>query len=69
MVIMSGETHMKETEDDVFLHGKQRDAKQGDYQQLDRAYFSQDGTIGNERAGTTEVCVDQTVRGENKSNR
>lgn len=52
---------MKESEDDVFLHCKQRDAKQGDHQQLDRAYFSQEGTIGDQRASAAEVCVDQTV--------
>lgn len=52
---------MKEAEDDKFLHSKQRDAKQGHHQQLDRAYFSQEGTIGDQRASTAEVCIDQTV--------
>ena len=60
-MIFLGETHMKEAEDDEFLHGKQRDAKQGDHHQLDRAYFSQEGTVSDQRAGTAEVCVDQTV--------
>merc|ERR1719419_51130 len=52
---------MKEAEDDEFLHSKQRDAKQGDHKQLDRAYFSQEGTVSDQRAGTAEVCVDQTL--------
>lgn len=60
-MIIFGETHMKEVEDDVFLHSKQRDAKQGDNHQLDGAHFPQEGTVGDQRAGTAEVCVDQTV--------
>lgn len=31
---------MKKVKDDVFLHSKQGDAKQGHNQKLDRAYFS-----------------------------
>lgn len=57
---------MKEIEDDVFLHSKQRDAKQGDDHQLDRTDFSQEGTIGDQGAGTAEVCIDQTVGSEDK---
>ncbi len=65
-MIVSGDTHMKKAEDDVFLHSEQRDAKQGDDHQLDRAYFSEEGTVGDQRAGTAEVCVDQTVRDKEK---
>lgn len=57
-MILFGETHMKEVEDDEFLHSIQCDTKQGDNHQLDRAYFSQEGTIGNQSATTAEVCVD-----------
>lgn len=60
-MIFLAETHMKEVEDDEFLHGKQCDAKQGHHQQLDRAYFSQEGTVGDQRASAAEVCIDQTV--------
>lgn len=53
---------MKEAQDDVLLHGKQRDAKQGDDQQLDRAHFAKKSPVGDQRAGTAEVSVDETVR-------
>lgn len=53
-----GETHVQEGQDDVLLHGKQRDAEQGDDHELDRTDFAQEGPVGDERAGTAEVCVD-----------
>ena len=59
---------MKEAEDDEFLHSEQRDAKQGDDHQLDGAHFSQEGAVGNQRASTAKVCVDQTVAEEEKDN-
>lgn len=67
-MIMFGGTHMKEAEDDIFFHSIQCDTKQGDNHQLDRAHFSQDGTVGNQRASTAEVCIDQTVREKDQIN-
>lgn len=49
---------MKEVEDDIFLHSIQCDAKQGDNHHLDWAYFSQEGTEGNQNATTAEICID-----------
>lgn len=60
--VVLDETHMKEVEDDVFFHSKQRDTKQGDNHQLDRADFSQEGAVCNQTAGAAEVCVDYTMK-------
>lgn len=49
---------MKEVENDVFIHRIQCDAKQGDNHQLDRAYFSQEGTVGNQNGTTAEIRID-----------
>lgn len=53
---------MKEAQDDVLLHGKECDAKQGDDQELDRAHFAKKSPVGDQRAGAAEVRVDETAR-------
>lgn len=55
---------MKQVQDDVFLHGKQRHTEQSQNQQLDRADFPQEGAVGDQRAGHTEVSVDEAEGGQ-----
>lgn len=50
---------MKQVQDDVLLHGKQRDPEQGQDHQLDRADLPEEGAVGDQRAGDAEVCVDE----------
>lgn len=51
---------MQQVQDDVLLHGEQRDAEQGDHQQLHWTHFAQQSPVGDQRAGAAEVSVDQT---------
>lgn len=60
---------MKQVQDDVFLHGKERDTKQGHNHQLDRADFPEEGSIGNQRAGDAEVCVDEAEEVKKRTKR
>lgn len=53
---------MKKIQDDKFLHGKQSDSKQGDDHQLHRADFTQDGSVGDQRAGAAEIRIYQTAK-------
>lgn len=62
-----GGAHVKEVDDDVFIHGVQRDPEQGDEHHLDGADFPQQCTVGDQRGGAAEVCVDQAVGGEEQS--
>lgn len=59
-----GEAHVKQVQDDVFLHGKQRDAEQSQNHQLDRADLPEEGAVGDQGAGHTEVCVDEAEGGQ-----
>ena len=54
---------MDEIEDNVLLHSKQGDTKQGHNHQLDWAHFPQNCTVCNQAPGHTEVCIDQTEGG------
>lgn len=61
---------MQQVQDDVFFHRKQRHTEQGQNQQLDRADLPEEGAVGDQRAGHTEVCVDEAEGGrEEKKNR
>lgn len=58
---------MKQGQDDVFLHGKQRDTEQSQNHQLDRADFPKEGAVGDQRGGDTEVCVDEAEGGQEEN--
>lgn len=49
---------MYETQDDVFIHSVQCDAKQSEDQQLDWADFSQQCSVGDQASSHTEICID-----------
>lgn len=58
---------MKQVQDDVFLHRKQRDTEQSQNHQLDRADFPEEGAVGDQRAGDTEVCIDEAEGGQEEN--
>lgn len=61
------DTHVQQVQDDVLLHGKQRDAKQGDHQQLHWTHFAEQSPVGDERAGAAEISVDETNEEEEEN--